>query len=143
MWFETLIDRGPTPALVATLSYTQARQKVIAENVANLGTPGYKARQLDAGEFRRALGAALDRRSATPDQPFSLQGREFRTDARGVLRVTPSLRPIDAVLFHDGTNLSLEREMAGLAENAMAHETTTRLLETKLQGLRKAIRGRA
>jgi flagellar basal-body rod protein FlgB len=141
MWFESLIDRGPTPALAATLSYAQARHEMIAENIANLGTPGYKARQLDPRAFQTSLGEAIDRRAASPTLPLLLEGREFRTSADGWLQVTPSLRPVEGVLFHDGTNTSLEREMSDLADNALAHQTAERLLETKFDGLRKAIRG--
>jgi flagellar basal body rod protein FlgB len=44
-------------------------------------------------------------------------------------------------LFHDGTNQSLEREMADLAETVMVHETAGTLLRGNVDGLRKAIRG--
>jgi len=143
MFFESLLNRGATPALVATMSYAQSRHKMIAENVANLSTPGYKARQLDSRAFQCALGEALDRRVRDPHKPFAIKGREFHTDAIGSLKVNPSLRPPDNVLFHDGTNLSLEREMADLAENTMTHEVAATLLKGRIDGLRKAIRGRA
>ena len=142
MYFENLLNRGVAPALMATLSYTQSRHRMIAENVANLSTPGYKARQLDPMAFQRALGEALDRRANDPRQPFVVEGTEFRSDANGALKVKPSLRPPDNILFHDGTNLSLEREMADLAENTMMHEMTATLLKGKIDGLRKAISGR-
>jgi flagellar basal body rod protein FlgB len=84
----------------------------------------------------------MQRRSATPGARLTLEGREFRSDSGGGLRVTPRLRPPDAALLHDGTNLSLEREMSDLAENALAHQAAARLLEGRFEGLRKAIRGR-
>ena len=142
MFFENLLNRGATPGLVATLSYTGARHRMIAENIANMETPGYKARQLDAKAFQRTLGEAFDRRARDPRKPFVIKGREVRTDAAGSLKVTPSFKPADNVLFHDGTNLSLEREMADLAENAMMHQMTAELLRGRIDGLRKAIRGK-
>ena len=142
MLFESLLSRGATPALMATLSYTETRHKVIAENVANIETPGYKARQLDARAFQQALGEAFDRQARDPSKPFAAEGREFQTDATGALKVTPSLRPPDNILFHDGTNVSLEREMSDLAENAMTHQMTSELLRMRFEGLRKAIRGK-
>ena len=143
MYFENLLNRGAIPGLWATLSYTESRHRMIAENIANLETPGYKAKQLDAKVFQRALGDAFERRAQSPLKPFVMEEREFRTDAAGALKVTPSLRPPDNILFHDGTNMSLEREMADLAENAMMHEMTSTLLWGRIDGLRKAIRGRA
>jgi flagellar basal-body rod protein FlgB len=142
MFFDELLNRGVTPALTATLSYTESRHKMIAENVANIDTPGYKAKQLDVRAFQKALGEALDRRTNDSLQPLVLEGREFRSDPTGALRVTPSLTPTDNVLFHDGTNLSLEREMADLAENSMTHQLTATLLGRKFDMLRKAIRGK-
>ena len=143
MYFENLLNRGAIPGLWATLSYTESRHRMIAENIANLETPGYKTKQLDAAAFQRALGKAFDRRARGPIEPFVVEGRGFHTDTAGALKVTPSFRPPDNILFHDGTNMSLEREMADLAENAMMHEMTSTLLWGKIDGLRKAIRGRA
>ncbi len=143
MYFENLLNRGATPGLVTMLSYAESRHKMIAENIANLTTPDYKARQLDAKAFQRALGEAFDRRKQDPRKPFVIEGRQFRTDATGALQVTPALEPPDNLLFHDGTNLSLEREMADLAENTLMHQMTSALLKGRVDGLRKAIRGRA
>ena len=143
MFLSTLTDRGATPALVATLSYSRARLRMIAENVANAQTPGYKTRHLDAALFQRSLRKALDDRGGDASKPFVVEGgREVTTDQQGFLRVTPSVHPGENVLFHDGTNQSLERQMADLAETGLAHELATILLRGRFDGLRKAIRGR-
>lgn len=142
-YFEGLMNRGATPALVATWSFTHARHKLIAENVANMSTPGYKANRLDYAEFQRVLGKALKRRGADPAKPLVIEGSsQYRTDRRGRLVFTPTAKPGDNVVFHDGTNMSIEREMAELASNAMLHEMTTTLLDGRFEALRKAIRGR-
>jgi len=142
--FDNLMNRGATPALTAAWSFTHARHKVIAENVANMSTPGYKAKRLDLAEFQGSLARALARRGKDPNQPLVIEGsRQFRTDAAGRLVVTPTAEPGNNAVFQDGTNLSIEREMSDLASNAMLHEMTTTLLKTKFDGLRKAIVGRA
>ncbi len=144
MFISSVTDRGATPALVAMLTYTQQRHRVIAENVANWGNPDYKTRQLDLHAFQRALGQALEERGGDVNEPFRLPGTEqFHADAQGRLRVTPTVKPAAEVLFHDGTNMSIERQMADLAGNAMMHETATTLLRSRYEGLRKAIRGRS
>ncbi|MCP4590413.1 MAG: flagellar basal body rod protein FlgB [bacterium] len=142
MFFENLLNRGSTPALVTSMAYTQARHKVIAENIANLNTPGYKAKQLDTQAFQRALGEAFDRRAKDSSQPFAIEGDEFHTDETGALKITPSVSPVDNILFHDGTNISLEREMSDLAENTLMHQMTSTLLQGRIGAVRKAIRGR-
>ncbi|HUU83409.1 MAG TPA: hypothetical protein VM243_07895 [Phycisphaerae bacterium] len=142
MFISNVTDRGATPALVNLWAFTQARHKVIAENVANWGNPHYKAKQLDANAFQQALGRALEDRGGDPNAPFVLPATDqFRTDGHGRLRVTPTEAPAENVLFHDQTNTSIERQMAHLAENAMMHEAVTTLLQGRFNGLRKAIRG--
>ncbi len=143
MFFASLTERGSGPALVKTLVFQEARLMTIAENVANLVTPGYRAKQLDARGFQGALRSAIDNRSSDPTKPLTIRNKEVRTDAAGRMTVTPSLRPLDNVLFHDGTNASLEREMSDLAQTQMSHDLATALLKTKMDGLRKAVRGTA
>lgn len=141
MFLSSVTDRGATPALVSTLAFNQVRLKTIAENVANWQTPGYRAKQVDARGFQQALRSALGERGNDVRKPFVIRGDQIRTAADGRLQVTTSERPPDNVLFHDGTNLSIEREMAELAEAGMAQELTASLLRDKFDGLRKAIRG--
>ena len=143
MFISGITDRGAVPGLVATLAYTQACHKVIAENVANWQNPDYQAKRLDPRVFQRDLARAFEQRGGDVNQPFALPATEqFHLDRRGSLRVTPIDRPTENVLFHDGTNMSIERQMSDLAENAMTHEMDTQLLKERYDGLRKAIRGR-
>jgi len=140
-FFSTMTDRGAVPALVKTLSFNQARLRMIAENVANAETPGYRTKQLDVKAFQAALREAFEARNR-PDQPFVVRsGQEVTTDPQGFLQVTPSERPVEQALFHDGTNMSLERQMADLAETGMTQEIVATLLRGRIDGLRKAIRG--
>lgn len=131
-------------ALEKALAFAEARHRVLAENIANADTPGYRAKQLDVAAFQEALAEALERRKETPSAPFELPAsREFRTGPTGNLVVTPSETPPENILFHDGTNSQVERQMAMLAENALMYRTMTELLRGKYECLLKAIRGRS
>lgn len=142
MLLSTIADRGAAPALVKTLVFNQARLSMIAENIANMHTPGYRAKQLDVRGFQGALRKALDSRGSDFKKPFLVNaGREVRTDRSGWMDVTPSERPVENILFHDGTNLSIERQMSDLAETGMMHEFATRVLQGYYDAARKAIRG--
>lgn len=142
MFLSAISDGGATPALIKTLSFNEKRMRMIAENVANIQTPGYRAKQLDVKAFQRALGEALNERRSDATSRFDVSvGGEVATDEFGFLQVTPSERPVDNILFHDGTNLSIDREMADLAETGMVHEMVSTLLNSRFEGLRKAIRG--
>ena len=123
-------------------AFTQLRHAVIAENVANIDTPGYKARHLDPKAFQRALAKAREERGGDNRKPFIVRSGQVDMTANGHLRVFPQTRPIQNILFHDGTTAGIEREMANLAENAMTHELAVELLKGRFDELAKAVRGR-
>jgi len=138
-----MTDGGPIPLLERTLAFAEARQRMLATNIANLTTPGYRAKQLDMAAFQNALREAARKRS-DGDGSFALGStREFRVDDLGLLQVTPRETPAENLLFQDGTNASIERQMAQLAENAMLNQVSAELLKGYYDGLGKAIRGRA
>ncbi len=142
MFVSRIADGGATPALVATMTFNEARLRTIAENVANGSTPGYRAKQLDTKGFQSALRNAFDNRGKDASKPFIIDGGEqVRTDKMGALRVKPSLAPVENVLFHDGTNMSIEKQMSDLAETSMSNELVSTVLSGYFSGLRKAIRG--
>jgi flagellar basal-body rod protein FlgB len=143
-FFADVTNRAGVPALEKMLAFTQARHQILTENVANADTPGYKARQVDAAAFQRSLRDALTRQDRTRSPDLELKtGKQFRLDRDGRLAVTPTESPPENILFHDGTNIRIERQMAHLAENAMMHQATTEMLRGKFEGLMKAITGRA
>lgn len=142
MYLSNLMEGGATPALAKVLAFNDRRIGVIAENVANATTPNYKAKRLDALGFQQALRRAFDQRGGDKSVPLNVEnGREVRTADNGMLEITASEQPVENILFHDGTNQSLEREMADLAETVMVHEMAGTLLRGNLDGLRKVIRG--
>jgi flagellar basal-body rod protein FlgB len=127
-------------ALEKTLAFTEARNRVIAENVANITTPGYRAKQVDVAGFQAALREAAQQHAGGGE--FKLPESEQLHDEDGVLRLTPSEEPPENLLFQDGTNARIERQMSALAENGLAAKTATELLRFNYEILAKAIRGR-
>ena len=143
MFLSDITSGGAMPMLEKTLAFNEARQKMLATNIANITTPGYRAKQLDVGAFQSALREASLRRKQT-GEPFRLKDSEhFHVGAGGLLNVTPGEEPVENLLFKDGTNASIERQMSQLAETAMTHQVSTELLKGYFDGLQKAIRGRA
>lgn len=143
MILENLTNRGATPALVNTLAFSEARHRMLAENVANWGVPGYRSKQLDERGFQKELRRALTEKGSDPDAPFEVNlSGQARTQAGGRLEVTPTEAPVRNLLFHDKTNASIEGMMSDLAQNAMTHQAANTILKGYYDGLRKAIRGR-
>ncbi len=142
MFLSDVTSGGAFPMLEKVLSFTESRNRMLAENVANLTTPGYRTRQLDVSAFQAALREASDRRSPS-DKAFRMDATaECRLDEAGFLNVTPSRGPVENLLFQDGTNARIERQMAMLAENAMMNQFAAETLKGYFEGTAKAIRGR-
>jgi len=143
MFIADIANSGSIPTLDAMLSFTEAQHRVLAENIANIDTPGYQARHLDVRRFRKALAGAVAERKESRATGLRIESdRQFEQQPDGSIRFRPADEPPENVLFHDQTNARIERQMSLLAENAMMHQTATELLAGRYQGLLKAIRGR-
>jgi flagellar basal-body rod protein FlgB len=128
--------------LEKTMAFAEARQHVLAQNLANVETPGYQARQLDVPAFQAALRRAIDRRRENPQAPLAIErSSQFRLDASGKLVVTPTLEPAENILFHDRTTTRIERFMTDLADNQLAHGVAAQLLKFHFDALKSAIKG--
>lgn len=118
------IFRGPSlSASEAMLQFASQRQEVIAANIANVDTAGYKAKDLSEADFKRQL-----------DRLFSGAGEAV------VIRSGPAA---DAgVLKPNGNNVDLEIEMAKMVRNTALHSTAAAILAQQFTLLREAIAGR-
>jgi flagellar basal-body rod protein FlgB len=94
------------------MSYLSERQEVIASNIANADTPGYKTRDVDMPvDFSAAL-----------------------QEARNSVIETPGL-----TTRNDGNNVAIDREARLLAENTLKFNLATQMLRTELKSVRLAI----
>jgi len=141
---EGMFDNGAMPVLERLVQFTEARQKVLADNVANLSTPYFKPRDLDVGQFQKVLARAIDQRRARagdPVGPLPLEDTDqitFKPDG-----IQTTAQPANQnILFHDQNNRDLERTMQHVAENALTHNVAIELLRSEYSLLRTAIRER-
>jgi flagellar basal-body rod protein FlgB len=143
MWIDRLLDTRTSQAIELAARFAEERHTVLAENIANIDTPGYRTRQLDARLFQKALREALQRTDSRNGDPLILRGDgQVSTDAAGRLTIRPQLEPADNLLFHDGTNARLEQLVADVAENQLYYNLSTNLLSQRFDSLSDAIRGR-
>jgi flagellar basal-body rod protein FlgB len=115
------------------------RGELIAQNLANADTPGYKARDLD---FRAALNAASGGQStAVPLQATrpghiaganSSEAGEFGAALRYRTPLAPAL---------DGNTVDAQVEQAAFAENSVRYQATLTFLSSKFRGLMTALTG--
>jgi flagellar basal-body rod protein FlgB len=120
---------GTDSYLRAAMSGLAARQRSIANNVANVDTPGYKASEV---RFEDALKNAISRGKpgAAPDQSslnaaVSHTTLVYATSARG-----------------DGNNVDVDREMEMLGEANLNYSALTQVMSTRIGILRNVITGR-
>lgn len=118
---EAFSGRG-TVALEKGLEALALRHRVIANNIANANTPGFRKSEVS---FAQVLSRYLDR-SARPGGA----GEPFRPMVFQVMGTTQRL---------DGNNVDIEVEMANLAENTLLYQAVARQLSSKLSYLRMAI----
>lgn len=99
------------------LSYLTHRQEVIASNIANADTPGY--RTLDVAPHS-AFSSVFQQASVRADESPGLTTR------------------------NDGNNVSMDREARLLSENTLKFNLATQMLRGELRNIRSAIdEGRA
>jgi flagellar basal-body rod protein FlgB len=127
-------------ALEQMAAFTEARQKVIAENIANVDTPGYQHKKVDVVGFQQALAQAM-RNCAGDDLP-RVTNDQVGYDASGRMVLRGGIEPVDNLTFHDGTNGRIEKDMTDMADNQMLHQIATSLIQHHYRMLETAIRGR-
>ena len=119
---------GTDSYLRAAMSGLAARQRAIANNVANVDTPGFKASEV---RFEDALKTAISRGTgATPNQT-SLNA----VTSRSTLVDGTSTRA-------DGNNVDIDQEMELLGEANLNYSAMTQVMSTRLGILRNVISGR-
>jgi len=132
--FGTIFDQGNLPLLKRALSAYALRHRVIADNVANVSTPGYRAQEVRFEEF---LAGEYD--------AVALPGSLTQPGHLPVTEALPSATPrIEerSLDYDNGLNdVDVEREMLELGENQLMYQMATRVLSRKYQGLRTAITG--
>lgn len=105
------------------LAFAARRHQVLTENIANLDTPGYRARDLVRDDPLPPAGVAVVPAGGPVFEP--------RLVPAGDGRPGPS-----------GNDIDLDRQMGRLAENALFQQALVRILARQFDTLRQAISGR-
>jgi flagellar basal-body rod protein FlgB len=103
------------------LSGSALRQSVLANNVANANTAGYKRSDVD---FQSTLAQALDSGEAAP----AVRNLTFapQTDTTATMRL-------------DGNSVDMDSEMAKLSENSVGYQALISIAHARLQMIQTAI----
>ena len=120
----SMIDTPLMRGLERVLDVSAFRHQVIAANLANVDTPGYRTRDLRpfAGEIERAMAG---NESSLSEQSFTPVAHEIR----GLIE-----RP-------DGNNVSVERESLLLAQNQLRFQVAVQFMKAEFHRMSLAITG--
>ena len=120
------------------LEWSQSRQKVLAENVANSDTPHYRARDLVPLKFETpgegnvtptaVATVALARTEEGHLSGFGGQASAFRSQAKGDYETRPT-----------GNSVTLEDEMMKVAANNMDYQAATAVYTRSLKLIKTAL----
>ncbi|MBF0370425.1 MAG: flagellar basal body rod protein FlgB [Magnetococcales bacterium] len=116
------------------LNLRHARQEVIAANVANADTPGYKAKRLD---FESELAQAY---------PANGELAMARTDGQHLPIAPTNFEPMiqeveTAIPKGDGNSVDLEQEMARQTANQLLYNYAAQSLSGQISQMRMIIGG--
>lgn len=119
-----------------SLDLYSARQRVIASNLANEETPGYRANDL---QFSQQLQAAHRGRfpltmAVTQSQHMGLRGQGYQTVTGKLAEVPAGDLPLDA------NSVNLELEMAKSSDNAVQYTSAATITAQRFRQLLSAIR---
>ncbi|MEA3224448.1 MAG: flagellar basal body rod protein FlgB [Planctomycetota bacterium] len=106
--------------LAAAMNAEALRQKTIANNIANLETPGYRRGDV---KFEELLAKAMD--------------SQGNVDASKIEPVV--YQPRNTPVKVNGNDVNLEIEVGQMVKNTLRHKTLARLLHKKIQGIDKII----
>jgi flagellar basal-body rod protein FlgB len=133
--FDLTSGNGMIQAMDASLTLASKRQTLIASNLANLDTPGYRTRDFS---FEKAVKAALAGQTSPTNlqttHPMHLQG----SSSASLPPTTDALLP--NAERNDGNDVSLDRENMLLARTQTNYQTASTFMQVELRKLYFLIR---
>jgi flagellar basal-body rod protein FlgB len=105
--------------LERSLSGSSLRQQAIAQNIANVNTPGYRRQDVD---FQTALSQAWD------------DGKSKVAGVTPAIEADPS-----SVMRADGSSVDIDVEAAQQAKNGLQYEAVSSVMKTRIAILKSAI----
>lgn len=144
---SSLFSSTEIPVLEQVVRFTEARHGVLAGNIANLDTPGYRSRDLSPALFQSRLKEAIEQnRRRGDDEPTPPDSMH----APAATAESPRHNPIEHVqdglgsfLRHDEGNVGLDQQVTEIAKNQVLHNTAIALMVSQFRTLGAAISERA
>jgi flagellar basal-body rod protein FlgB len=128
------------PVLGEVLNFAQSRHGVLTGNIANVNTPGYRTRDLSEQVFQTTLKNAIQqsRTSSISRSPGLGESPGLAASRSGdpIRNVRASL---ENLLYHDDTNIDLEKQVAEITKNQVLHNFALTVMTDQFALLQAAI----
>src|SRR5262245_366114 len=131
MFIDRLLNSGNGPLIEASARFAAARHRLLAENIANVDTPGYVQRDLSPAKFQAMLSDRLDERASAAPGSVGFDDLNAKIE-----------NPTVGILFHDRSNRSMEQLMTDGVKNALFHNMMMELLKKQFSSIEMALRER-
>lgn len=116
------------------LGVFEKRAQVLANNLANQDTPGFKAQDID---FRGALERVLAEKDASkPNHPKAALNTDEQTLMADFVKYRTAYQP-----SLDGNTVDGQIEQSEFADNTLRYLASLRFLSGKIEGIKMAIKG--
>ncbi|HVW38230.1 MAG TPA: flagellar basal body rod protein FlgB [Pirellulales bacterium] len=135
--FGNLFNATTIPVLEQVVGFAQDRHQVLAGNVANIDTPGYRTRDLSPELFEASLRKAMRKRDQN-QQSAATSGAVRSSNPFSAVR-----DDVKNMVRHDESNVGYEAQITELAKNQMTHNLAMSVLTNQFQLLGAAISERA
>lgn len=123
---------GTINQLENSLKYSTTKQKAIAQNIANVDTPNYKAKEVLKPSFQTELKSAMQA-NRTDARHFQFSNANQST---GVVVTRPN-----SEYNHNGNSVDVDKEMSEMAENQIYYNAMIERINGKFNSLRTVISG--
>ena len=129
-----LFDGVGVPTYQKFLDLASIRHKLISGNVANVSTPGYKARDIDFdSEFERATKSGSRLAGTITNKAHIATGNH---EARAPKPIVSRIKDGDM------NSVDIDKEISNLAQNELRYTVGATMLQRKFEGLRKVIQSK-
>jgi len=126
-----LFIKTGVPKLENYLNLAALRHKLKAGNVANAATPGYKSRDISFDEEFKKLNGSTQKLKGEMTNPAHI--------ALGQHKSRPPKVEEAGVVKGELNSVDIDREISEMAQNELLFTIGARLLQSKFEGIRKAI----
>ena len=116
--------------LEKALDYSQVKQNVISNNIANVDTPNYKAKEVS---FRSFFNDEMSKISAKTTDKRHIP---FQSSASPYIVTSQKTN-----YNNNGNNVDVDQEMSELAANQIYYNAMAESISNKFQALQTVIRG--